>query len=34
VIAKTVEWNGAELALAACSDRLATRFAAPVRKIS
>lgn len=34
VIAKTVQWAGTELNLAACSDRLATRFAAPVRKIS
>ena len=34
VIAKTVEWAGTELNLAVCSDRLATRFAAPVRKIS
>jgi pyridoxal/pyridoxine/pyridoxamine kinase len=34
VIAKTVEWNGTELTLAACSDRLATRFSAPVRTIS
>jgi pyridoxine kinase len=34
VIAKTVEWNGTELSLAACSDLLAQRHAAPVRKIS
>jgi pyridoxine kinase len=34
VIAKTVEWTGTELNLAACSDRLATRFAAPVRSVA
>lgn len=34
VIAKTVEWTGTELNLAACSDRLASRFAAPVRSIA
>ena len=34
VISKTVEWNGTELSLAACSDLLAQRHAAPVRKIS
>lgn len=33
VIAKTAEWRGPELSLAACSDRLAQRFAAPVRSI-
>lgn len=31
VIAKTVEWTGAELSLAACSDLLASRFDTPVR---
>ena len=34
VIAKTVAWAGTELNLAACSDRLATRFAAPVRSVA
>jgi pyridoxine kinase len=34
VIAKTVEWHGPELNVAACSDRLAQRHNAPVRKIS
>lgn len=34
VIAKTVEWHGTELNLAACSDRLAKRFAAPVRSVA
>jgi pyridoxine kinase len=34
VIAKTVAWTGTELSLAACSDLLAQRHAAPVRKIS
>jgi pyridoxine kinase len=34
VIAKTVEWKGTELNLAACSDLLANLHAAPVRKIS
>ncbi len=34
VIAKTVEWQGTELNVAACSDRLAMRFAAPLRSIS
>jgi pyridoxal/pyridoxine/pyridoxamine kinase len=34
VISKTVEWNGAELSLAACSDLLAKRRSAPVRRIS
>jgi pyridoxine kinase len=34
VIAKTAEWNGTELSLAACSDILAKRHAAPVRRIS
>jgi pyridoxine kinase len=33
VIAKTVEWAGTELNVAACSDRLAKRFAAPVRSL-
>jgi pyridoxine kinase len=33
VISKTVEWNGTELSLAACSDLLARRHAAPVRSI-
>jgi len=34
VIAKTVEWQGPELCVAACSDLLAQRFSASVRKIS
>jgi len=34
VIAKTAEWNGTELSLAACSDLLAKRHSAPVRRIS
>jgi pyridoxine kinase len=34
VISKTMEWSGAELSIAACSDLLAARHAAPVRKIS
>ena len=34
VIAKTMEWTGTELSLAACSDLLARRHAAPVREIS
>jgi pyridoxine kinase len=34
VISKTVEWNGTELSLAACSDLLAGRCSAPVRRIS
>jgi pyridoxine kinase len=34
VIARTVEWVGTELSLAACSDLLAQRHAAPIRKIS
>jgi pyridoxine kinase len=34
VVARTVEWAGSELCVAACSDRLGQRFAAPVRKIS
>lgn len=33
VIARTIEWSGTELSLAACSDRLAQRFAAPVRSV-
>jgi pyridoxine kinase len=34
VISKTMEWNGPELCVAACSDLLAKRHSAPVRKIS
>ncbi|MCF8509496.1 MAG: bifunctional hydroxymethylpyrimidine kinase/phosphomethylpyrimidine kinase [Hyphomonadaceae bacterium] len=34
VIARTIEWSGTELSLAACSDRLAQRFAAPVRSVA
>jgi pyridoxal/pyridoxine/pyridoxamine kinase len=34
VIAKTVEWRGSELDVAACSDRLAQRHSAPVRSIA
>lgn len=34
VIARTVEWSGTELNVAACSDRLAQRFAAPVRSLA
>jgi pyridoxine kinase len=34
VISKTVEWTGTELSLAACSDLLAQRHIAPVRRIS
>lgn len=34
VIAKTIDWQGTELNLAACSDRLAKRFAAPVRLLA
>ena len=34
VIAKTVEWTGTELSLAACSDLLAQRHNAPVRKLA
>ncbi|HEX5005534.1 MAG TPA: PfkB family carbohydrate kinase, partial [Hyphomonadaceae bacterium] len=34
VISKTAEWNGVELSLAACSDLLARRHSAQVRKIS
>lgn len=34
VIAKTVEWAGTELNLAACSDLLAARHSAPVRRVS
>jgi pyridoxine kinase len=34
VIAKTVAWSGTELSLAACSDLLAMRHSAPVRRIS
>lgn len=34
VIAKTAEWQGSELNVAACSDRLAQRFAAPVRLLA
>lgn len=34
VIAKTVEWHGPELSIAACSDRLGQRYAAPVRSIA
>lgn len=34
VVAKTVEWKGTELSLAACSDLLAQRHTTPVRKIS
>jgi pyridoxine kinase len=34
VIAKTVEWRGSELNVAACSDRLAQRHSAPVRSIA
>ncbi|HEY7800370.1 MAG TPA: PfkB family carbohydrate kinase [Hyphomonadaceae bacterium] len=33
VISKTMEWRGAELSLAACSDLLAQRHAAPVRSL-
>jgi len=34
VIEKTIEWHGPELNVAACSDRLAQRFAAPVRLLA
>jgi pyridoxine kinase len=34
VVAKTAEWRGTELSLAACSDRLAQRYAAPLRSIA
>lgn len=34
VISKTMEWQGPELATAACSDLLAKRHSAPIRKIS
>lgn len=34
VIAKTVAWTGTELNVAACSDRLAQRFTAPVRLLA
>ncbi len=34
VIAKTVEWAGTELNLAACIDLLAARHSAPVRRVS
>jgi pyridoxine kinase len=34
VIARTIGWAGTELSLAACSDRLAHRFAAPVRSVA
>lgn len=34
VVAKTAEWRGSELSLAACSDRLAQRYAAPLRSIA
>lgn len=34
VIARTMEWRGTELNVAACSDRLAGRFAAPVRSVA
>lgn len=34
VVAKTMEWTGTELSLAACSDLLAKQYAASVRKIS
>jgi pyridoxine kinase len=34
VIAKTVAWSGTELSLAACSDLLAMRHSAPVRRVS
>jgi pyridoxine kinase len=34
VIAKTVEWQGTELNVAACSDRLGRRFTAPVRSLA
>jgi hypothetical protein len=33
VIAKTIEWRGPELALAACSDLLARTHAAALRRI-
>lgn len=34
VVAKTAEWRGTELGLAACSDQLARRYAAPLRSIA
>lgn len=34
VISKTMEWQGPELSIAACSDLLANRHSAPIRKIS
>lgn len=34
VVAKTAEWRGTELSLAACSDRLAQRYAASLRSIA